>query len=46
MQLMRYRDQNGQDRVDVIDMRTMYPDARRTVAWLLGEIEADEYVST
>jgi hypothetical protein len=26
--LMRYRDQNGQDWADIIDMLTMYPDAR------------------
>jgi hypothetical protein len=34
--LMRYRDQNGQDWADVIDFLTMYPEARRKVARLLG----------
>ena len=34
--LMRYRDQNGQDWADIIDFLTMYPDARRRVARLLG----------
>jgi hypothetical protein len=37
--LMRYRDQNGQDRADIIDFLTMYPDARRRVVRLLGELE-------
>jgi hypothetical protein len=40
MQLIRYRDQNGQGWADIIDFLTMYPDARRRVARLLGEIEA------
>jgi len=39
--LMRYRDQNGQDWADVIDLLTMYPDARRQVVLLLGELEAE-----
>jgi hypothetical protein len=39
-QLMRYRDQNGQDRADIIDFLTMYPNARRQVVWLLGELDA------
>jgi hypothetical protein len=38
--LMRYRDQNGQDWADIIDMLTMHPEARRRVARVLGEIEA------
>jgi hypothetical protein len=38
--LMRYRDQNGQGWADIIDFLTMYPDARRQVVRLLGEIEA------
>jgi hypothetical protein len=38
--LMRYRDQNGQDWADIIDFLTMWPDARRQVVRLLGEIEA------
>ena len=40
MQLMRYRDENGDDWADIIDFLTMYPDARQRVARLLGEIEA------
>ena len=39
-QLLRYRDQNGQDWADIIDLLTMHPEARRRVARLLGEIEA------
>ena len=38
--LMRYRDQNGQDWADIIDFPTMYPDARRRVVQVLGEIKA------
>jgi hypothetical protein len=38
---MRYHDQNGQDWADVIDLRTMYPDARRRLVRVLGELEAD-----
>jgi hypothetical protein len=34
--LMRYRDQNGQDWAEIIDFLTMYPEARRKVARLLG----------
>jgi hypothetical protein len=37
---MRYRDLNGQDWADVIDFLTMYPEARRRVDRVLGEIEA------
>ena len=37
---MRYRDQNGQDWADIIDLLTMYPEARRTVVRLLGEVDA------
>jgi hypothetical protein len=39
-QLLRYLDENGQDWADIIDMLTMYPDARRRVVRLLGEIDA------
>jgi hypothetical protein len=39
---MRYRDQNGQDWADIIDFLTMYPEARRKVARLLGEIDAQD----
>jgi hypothetical protein len=38
--LMRYRDQNGQGWADIIDLLTMYPDAQRMVARILGEVEA------
>jgi hypothetical protein len=38
---MRYRDQNGQGWADIIDLLTMYPDARRKVARLLGGLEAE-----
>jgi hypothetical protein len=38
--LMRNRDQNGQDWADIIDFLTMYPEARRRVARVLGEIDA------
>jgi hypothetical protein len=41
--LMDYRDQNGQDWADIMDLLTMYPDARRRVAMLLAEIEAAEH---
>ncbi len=30
-QLLRYRDQNGQDWADIIDMLTMHPEALRRV---------------
>ena len=39
-QLLRYRDGQGDDRADIINMLTMYPEARRRVVRLLGEIEA------
>jgi hypothetical protein len=38
--LMRYRDQNGQDWADIIDFLTMWPEERRKVVRLRGEIEA------
>ena len=37
--LMRYRDQNGQDWADIVDFLSMYPDARRQVVRLLGELD-------
>jgi hypothetical protein len=37
---MRYRDENGQDWADIIDFLTMWPEARRQVVRLLGEIGA------
>ena len=39
--LMRYRDQRGDDWADIIDLLTMYPDARRRLVRVLGELEAD-----
>ena len=38
--LMRYRDQNGQNWADMIDMLTMDPDAPRQVARVLAELDA------
>ena len=38
--LMRYRDENGQGWADIIDLLTMFPDARRRVVRILGEIDA------
>jgi hypothetical protein len=40
MQLMRYSDHNGQDWADIIDLLTMYPDARRRLPRTRGEIDA------
>jgi hypothetical protein len=37
---MRYRDRNGQDWADIIDMLTMHPEARRQMVRLLAEIDA------
>ena len=39
-QLLRYRDGHGNDWADIIDLLTMYPQERRRVVRLLGEIEA------
>jgi hypothetical protein len=39
-QLLRYRDERGGDRANIIDMLTMHPEERRKVARLLGEIDA------
>jgi hypothetical protein len=38
--LLRYQDQTGEDRADIIDMLTMHPEARRRVVRVLGEIDA------
>ena len=38
--LLRYRDGRGGDWADIIDFLTMWPEARRRVARLLGEIDA------
>jgi hypothetical protein len=37
---MRYRDQNGQDWADIIDLLTMYPQARRRVVRVIAEIDS------
>ena len=39
-QLLRYRDQRGNDWADIIDLLTMHPEERRLVARLLAEIDA------
>jgi hypothetical protein len=39
---MRYRDQNGDDWADIIDLLTMHPEARRQVVRLLGEMSVDK----
>jgi hypothetical protein len=41
-QLIRYRDYLGDDWADIMDFLTMWPDARRRMVWLLGELEARE----
>jgi hypothetical protein len=38
----RYRHQNGQDWADIIDFLTMWPEARRRVVRVLGEIDAKD----
>ncbi len=38
--LLRYRDERGDDWADIIDMLTLYPEMRRTVVRILGELEA------
>jgi hypothetical protein len=37
---MRYGDSRGDHWADIIDFLTMYPDARRWVVRMIGEIEA------
>jgi hypothetical protein len=37
---MAYSEENREGRADVADFLTMYPDARRRVVWVLGELEA------
>jgi hypothetical protein len=39
-ELVRYRDERGNDWADIIDMLTMHPEERRRVVRLLGELEA------
>jgi hypothetical protein len=38
--LLHYGDRNGTEWADIIDLLTMYPDARRRVVRILGEIDA------
>jgi hypothetical protein len=40
--LMRYRDQNGQGWADIIDFLTKWPDARRHVVRVIGEVDAGD----
>jgi hypothetical protein len=40
--MTRYRDQHGQDWADIIDFLTMYPEVRRKILRLLGEIDASD----
>jgi hypothetical protein len=40
-QLLRYRDEHGDDWTDIIDMLTMHPEVRRLLVRVLGELEAD-----
>jgi hypothetical protein len=40
VELLRYGDANGDELVDAIDILTIYPDVRRSVVRLLGEIGA------
>lgn len=39
-ELLRYRDERGDDWADLVDMLTMDPDAHRKVVRVLGELEA------
>jgi hypothetical protein len=39
-QLLRYRDERGDDWADIIDMLTLHPEERQRVARLLAEIDA------
>ena len=41
--LLGYREEQGDDRADVIDLLRLHPDARRHIVRLLGEIEAGDY---
>jgi hypothetical protein len=38
--LMRYRDQNGQDWADIIDLLTMYPEMRRRIVHTIAELDS------
>ena len=37
----RCRDENGQGWADIINLLTMYPDARRRVVTVLGDVSAE-----
>ena len=39
-ELIRYREEQGDDWADIIDLLTMYPEERRQVMRLLAEIDA------
>ena len=39
-ELLRYRDERGDDWADIIDMLTMHPETRRKVTRILGELGA------
>jgi hypothetical protein len=41
-QLLLYRDERGNDLADIIDMLTLHPEARRRVARMLAQIDAEE----
>ena len=41
-QLLRYRDERGDDWADIIDMLTMHPEERRKVVRMLAEIDAEK----
>jgi hypothetical protein len=41
-QLLRYRDERGDDWADIIDMLTMHPEARCRLTRILGEIETND----
>jgi hypothetical protein len=38
---MRYRDQNGDDWADIIDMLTMHPEEGRRIVQLLGQLSTE-----
>jgi hypothetical protein len=40
-QLLRYRDERGDDWADIIDLLTLHPEERRRASRLVGEIDAE-----
>lgn len=44
-ELLRYGDANGDQWAGIIDMISMYPDARREVVQVLGQIQAESVTS-